>query len=335
MVFDVDITSPLSLDIVSRRGQRAHYCRICSKPFFYIASLHKHLLDHGVTPDEVVRLSSLTNPKEDSPSSVPASVLTGMPLPPASQTGSEASQRAMNSSGNGMEPAAKRAKIVSEDFVPIQGGTMGLSLDDAATHRMSLRSRANRLPVNYAELEMEEGEMAATEEDGMKSEFPDNSGVPYVTYHQAQHTVMSCIQQAYSALVALETIQGLARFDQATMPLSPVASLVEGDQQGVSILKSVTTSVAMALQSAGHLGVALSDLQTMLSQRVDEMNQKTVSAVHSEMIQIGERSLVVEAPAGAVCKEGLSGEGDLEDDRRLGIPTIEEEMMLLAKEESG
>lgn len=340
----VGINTALSVDIVSRRGQRAHYCRICSKPFFYIASLHKHLLDHGVTPDEVVRLSSLTNPKEDS---VPASVLSGMSLPPLSQSGGEMSthQSANSSSdgGSGIEPVAKRVKIMTgEDFIPMQGGMVMPPMDDAPHHRMSLRSRANRLPVNYAEAEMEEAEALAIEEERQRqAEVSETSGVPYVTYHQAQHTVMSCMQQAYNALVALENVQNLVRYDQPQAPLAPVATLFAGDSQGVSILKSVTSSVTTVLQSAEHLGLALSDLQSTLNQRVDELNQKMISAVHTETIKVGEKSLVVEAPVGEVGAWALSKEAIAVDERRLGIPPIgeeiemDEETVLLGKDESG
>ncbi|XP_062513256.1 uncharacterized protein LOC134189041 isoform X2 [Corticium candelabrum] len=302
------------------------------------ASLHKHLLDHGVTPDEVVRLSSLTNPKEDVSSSVPASVLSGMSMPPLTQHNTLTDQMMSlntNSSMSGIESSAKRAKLMTgEEFNPMHTVVTDSSLDDMPQHQMSLRSRANRLPVNYAEMEMEEGEMANIDDEQNAGEFSESSGTPYVSYQQAHHTVMSCLQQAYNALVALENIQGLARFDQPFMLLSPVAALFEGDSQGVSVLKSVTSSVAGALQSAGHLGVALADLQSMLNQRVDEMNRKMVSAVYSETIQVGKKSLVVEAPAVEGVDNGGCREEAVDDERRLGIPSMEEELRMLERQDS-
>ncbi|XP_065836036.1 uncharacterized protein [Oscarella lobularis] len=350
---DFSLSSSLA-DAVSRRGQRVHYCRVCSKPFFYIASLHKHLLDHGVSPEEVVGLTSLTNPKEEA-SGLMSTLSTGMISPsvavaaaPTSSTGGYAA-----SSSASVPPPAKRLRLESPSKLMIDPDE---SLDDEPSHTMSLRSRATRLPVSYAEAEVEEFEFVESDDDeiaiiinnanhhsqsgggggegdavAMQTEATVTSqlALPVRAFDQAQHTVLGCMQQAYYALVALESLQQLVRFDQTRLPMAEVARLLVDDPDGVASLANANAAVATMLQGGNALTEALTEIQTALHERAGEFNVHTVNSVHSEVLLIDGRNFVLEAPAtGAGRRQSAAmkvGETYDDEDRRHGVPSLDDD----------
>eukprot|EP00118_Oscarella_pearsei_P004054 m.16838 g.16838 ORF g.16838 m.16838 type:complete len:1139 (+) comp27160_c0_seq1:166-3582(+) len=326
-------------DAVSRRGQRVHYCRVCSKPFFYIASLHKHLLDHGVTAEEVVGLTSLTNPKEEAPSFIP--VFSGASsTSPQDENPKRASMRIHPSGG---EPSMKRARfdlkhgIAHPSIAAAAAAQDDLSMDDEPSHTMSLRSRATRLPVSYAEAEVEEFEFVSSddEENGiiidrdMSTEEMTGMSqltLPIVSFQQAQHAILSCMQQTYYALVALESLQQLVRFDQSRLPMAEVAKILGADGDGIASLANANTAVASMLQGGNELSESLAELQLALHEQAEEFNIRTVNSVHSEVIHVAGKNFLVEAPARkkkkAIRKEEVAV---ADEDRRHGVPLMDDQ----------